>query len=247
MATARPNSGNFGANFDRTPAPHRSYLGLILTTLLLIGGGVWIFSKIFSPAEPPIQIVADSADRPPLNKQTQVSSATSSAVLVDVAGAVLKPGVYELPPNARVKDALAVAGGLRPDAAADWVAQKLNLAAKLRDGVKLYIPSEEEFKNDPAKFSSPAAFGKTAGSTIAGSTSTLASSEEANSCFPVNINSASAATLADCLPGIGPAYAQRIIEYREAHGGFKSIAEIQNVRGIGPKTFERIKDLITID
>lgn len=61
----------------------------------------------------------------------------------------------------------------------------------------------------------------------------------------VNLNSASTSQL-DSLPGIGPAYAGRIIEYREANGGFKSIDEIQNVKGIGPKTFEKLKDLITI-
>jgi len=61
----------------------------------------------------------------------------------------------------------------------------------------------------------------------------------------VNLNSASSSQL-DSLPGIGPAYAGRIIEYREANGGFKSIEEIQNVKGIGPKTFEKLRDLITV-
>lgn len=61
----------------------------------------------------------------------------------------------------------------------------------------------------------------------------------------ININTASALEL-DTLPGIGPTYAQRIIEYRESKGGFKSISEIQNVKGIGPKTFEKLKDMIEI-
>ena len=61
----------------------------------------------------------------------------------------------------------------------------------------------------------------------------------------ININTASAAEL-DKLPGIGPTYAQRIIEYRESKGGFKSISEIQNIKGIGPKTFEKLKDMIEI-
>ena len=61
----------------------------------------------------------------------------------------------------------------------------------------------------------------------------------------ININTSSAAEL-DKLPGIGPTYAQRIIDYRDAHGGFKSISEIQNVKGIGPKTFEKLKDMIEI-
>lgn len=62
----------------------------------------------------------------------------------------------------------------------------------------------------------------------------------------VNLNTSSASQL-DTLPGIGPAYAGRIIDYREINGGFKNISEIQNVKGIGPKTFEKLKDLITVD
>lgn len=62
----------------------------------------------------------------------------------------------------------------------------------------------------------------------------------------ININSASATQL-DSLPGIGPAYAGRIIDYREANGGFKTIEEIENIKGIGPKTFEKLKDLITVN
>jgi len=62
----------------------------------------------------------------------------------------------------------------------------------------------------------------------------------------ININSASASQL-DSLPGIGPAYAGRIIDYREANGGFKTIEEIENIKGIGPKTFQKLKDLITVN
>lgn len=80
-----------------------------------------------------------------------------------------------------------------------------------------------------------------------GSSGQVAGEQTSNSYVAgaVNINSASASEL-DSLPGIGPAYAGRIIEYREANGGFKSIEEIQNVKGIGPKTFEKLRDLITI-
>lgn len=62
----------------------------------------------------------------------------------------------------------------------------------------------------------------------------------------ININTASAELL-ETLPGIGPSYAQRIIEYRDSHGGFKTIEEVQNVQGIGPKTYERIRDRITVE
>ncbi len=71
-------------------------------------------------------------------------------------------------------------------------------------------------------------------------------SESASVAGTININNASANQL-DSLPGIGPAYAKAIIEYREARGGFKTIEEIQSVKGIGPKTFEKFKDKITVD
>ena len=80
------------------------------------------------------------------------------------------------------------------------------------------------------------------GGTVAGATDERATGEVSG---VININSASLSEL-DSLPGIGPAYAQGIIDYRDANGGFKSIEDIQNVKGIGPKTFEKLKDQITV-
>ena len=82
----------------------------------------------------------------------------------------------------------------------------------------------------------------TSGGQVAGAST---SSDQTRPAGKININTASASQL-DTLPGVGPAYAQRIIDYRGANGGFKSIDEIQNVKGIGPKTFEKLKDQITI-
>ena len=79
---------------------------------------------------------------------------------------------------------------------------------------------------------------------MAGATTKAPSSNYATG--KVNLNTASATQL-DSLPGIGPAYASRIIEYREANSGFKTIEEIENIKGIGPKTFEKLKDLITVN
>jgi comEA protein len=97
------------------------------------------------------------------------------------------------------------------------------------------VKSETETKVETTVV--PGSSGKVAGE------STEASSAEISG--KVNLNTADTAEL-DSLPGIGPSYAQRIIEYRDANGGFKSIDEVQNVKGIGPKTFEKMKDLITV-
>lgn len=142
---------------------------------------------------------------------------TQAPILVDVRGAVAQPGVYPLPADSRVEDAIAAAGGLLPEAQA----QSLNLAAPLMDGSKVLVPaapSPEDLANGA---------GQTADS------------------FPVNINTASLEGLMT-LPGIGETKAQAIIDYRNTYGPFTLPEEIQNVPGIGPATYENLQDLITI-
>lgn len=209
---------------------YRLPIGVFLVGAVLVGGGVLVLVNA-RPRPPEIQKIESSK----LDEAT-VSATPSRAqekIKVDIAGAVLNPGVYELGENARVEDALAAAGGLSDEADQVWVAKNLNLATKLSDGDKLYIPKVGE--GAPPSSTEP-------GGVVSGTETSPASN-----CSRVNINTASAATLDECLSGIGPAYAQRIIEYREAHRGFKNIEEIQEVRGIGPKTFEKIKDQITVD
>jgi competence protein ComEA len=221
--------GNFSERWERL----RPYLGFSLLVLILVGGGVWALSESRQTAKP-VEVVKSGETHLP----EATSTANVSKIAVDVAGAVVSPGVYELPEDARVADALDSAGGLSSDADREWVAQNSNFAAKLTDGDKIYIPKVGEAA--PTLTPSPSPAGVV-------SRSVISTGDESTNCSRVNINSASAATLDECLPGIGPVYAERIIEYREAHGGFKTIEEIQNVSGIGPKTFEKIKDQITVD
>lgn len=136
--------------------------------------------------------------------------------VVYVTGAVLRPGVYRAPDVSRVGDALQLAGGTTADADLS----QLNLAARLHDGEKIAVPRVGE--TPP-----PSAGGSTGG----GET--------------VNLNTASAAQL-DQVPGIGPVLAERIIDFRESHGGFQSIQELNQVEGIGPKKFEDLKDRVEI-
>ena len=145
-------------------------------------------------------------------------TATPGPIQVYVSGAVVNADVYTLPPGAIARDAVEAAGGITDDAMLD----QINLARKLKDGDQVYIPAEGE---------AIVVEGEGEGEVVVTG--------------PVNINIATQEQL-ETLPGIGPAIALRIIEYREENGLFETIEDIQNVPGIGPATFENIRDLITV-
>jgi competence protein ComEA len=141
-------------------------------------------------------------------------------VLVDVAGAVHRPGVYRLPAGARVTDAVERAGGARRGA--DLSA--LNLAQKLEDGRQVLVP-----KRGPAG---------AAAATAPGLPGTVPAP-------PVDLNTATLEQL-DTLDGVGPVTAQKILEYRQQHGGFGSVEELGQVSGIGPKTLAALRDHVRV-
>jgi competence protein ComEA len=134
-------------------------------------------------------------------------------LVVDVAGAVRRPGVYRLRAGARVQDAVARAGGLTRRADPLTV----NLAAPLADGEQVVVSAR----------GSPGAGG--GGGPSAGA--------------PLSLNTATADQL-DALPGIGPVTAQRIVEYRQQHGGFASVADLDAIPGIGPARLENLQGLV---
>lgn len=168
---------------------------------------------------------------PPPPTPTVTPTLTPSPLAVYVSGEVERPAVYTLPPGSRMSDALAAAGG--PTAKADLT--RLNLARRLQDEEQVYVPAKGE---SPPPSPIPPATPPPATS--------QAPSSPAEPPGKININTATAAEL-ESLPRIGPALAERIIEYREANGPFASIEEIMNVKGIGPATFEQIKDMITVE
>jgi len=151
---------------------------------------------------------------------TPLPSSTPGPLHVYVSGAVLAPDVYELPYGSMVRDAVNAAGG----ALAEADLARINLAASLSDGAQVHVPAIGE-------------------SPSTGSDEEIQTTPTPN--YPININTASLEEL-DVLPGIGPALAQRIIDYRERYGPFASIESIQNVSGIGPSKFEDIRELITV-
>lgn len=151
------------------------------------------------------------------------SPSAAADVVVYVCGAVKSPGVVRLPADARVADALALAGGPGARAELDGV----NLAAKVVDGQQIMVPE---------RGAAPVAASSSAAS--AGGAVTVPGA-------PVNINTASLEEL-DALDGVGPATAQKIIDYRTASGPFKTVDDIKNVSGIGDAKFAAMKDSITV-
>ena len=159
-------------------------------------------------------------------------SATSGSVVVHVTGAVSSPGVVTLPPGSRVTDAINAVGG----ASADADTEQLNLARVLTDGEQIRVPRIGEVLPDPAP--QPGGAATPSVGTAPGKTNGDASGT-------ININTASASEL-EKLPGIGPALAQRIVEYRDSHGPFASVDALTDVPGIGKAKLEGLREQATV-
>jgi competence protein ComEA len=190
--------------------------GLAVVAVLMLG--VWYLSR-GGPA------VASSSAPPPAIKVESGDSGGGS-VTVHVAGAVRRAGVYRLRASSRVNDALTRAGGATARADLDQV----NLAAKVEDGRQILVPRRPP-KSAPVAASAPAAPGQPA---VPGQPT-----------VPVNLNTATPEQL-DTLPGVGPATAQKILDYREQHGGFGSVEELGEVPGIGDVRLAALRDLVRV-
>lgn len=189
------------------------------------------------------------------SESAQGGPSGEATVRVHVAGAVNNPGVYTLPAQGRAVDAIAAASG----AAADADLDRVNLAGALSDGVQIYVPHRGETAA-PAQIQPNGGTANTGQGNAANGaaqngaaqnnapqparTLTPAGSAQKGS-TPVNINTATAEEL-QTLPRIGPAMAQRIIAWREAHGGFRSVDELDAVPGIGPSMLENLRPLVTV-
>jgi competence protein ComEA len=146
---------------------------------------------------------------------TGATGAPHARVVVDVVGAVRQPGLYRLEQGSRIADAVARAGGALPKADLAQV----NLAAPLADGEQVVVPKRGAVVPGPA--GSPAGPGTA----------------------PVQLSTATLEQL-DSLPGVGPATAQKILDYRAKHGAFSSVDELDAVPGIGPKRLDQLRDLV---
>ncbi|HEM3463365.1 TPA: helix-hairpin-helix domain-containing protein [Streptococcus suis] len=196
--------------------------GLLLTTFL-------IFSQ---PAKSDQTGLTDFPQTEQTSNSSELVEETSTEVseepsqlVVDVKGAVAKPGLYTLEADARVNDAVEAAGGLTSQADP----KSINLAQKLSDEAVVYVASKDENI-----------------SVVTSTTASSAMSQEEKNTSLVNLNTATEADL-QTISGIGAKRATDIIAYREANGGFKSVDDLNNVSGIGDKTMESIRPYVTVE
>jgi competence protein ComEA len=230
LARPRPGHPLLGRLHDRVD-PWLAWFGagrvlaVLATVVAVVIGGWWLLRPATAPTEAGLPYAAppgaSSGSPAPTASAAAPTAAVpttgASKVVVHVAGAVASAGVYELPAGARTGDAVGLAGGPAADADVD----ALNLAAPLRDGERVYVPTVGEVVPPPVAVP---------GSTVAAG--------------PVDLNRAGAAEL-DALPGIGPATAQAIVDHRAANGPFASVDDLEQVRGIGPAKLATIRPLVT--
>ena len=176
-----------------------------LALILLLGRFVLVAGTTTTAAPLPLPPAAGAG----------VTGLPSSRVVVDVVGAVRRPGLYRLAHGSRIADALTRAGGAT--AKADLA--QVNLAAPLADGEQVVVPRR----------------GAGVAGGVAGSV--------AGAAAPVQLSTATLEQL-DSLPGIGPVTAQKILDYREQHGAFQSVDELDAVPGIGPKRLDQLHELV---
>jgi competence protein ComEA len=204
-----------GSIRERLAALSRGELiGLVALLAVTLGGAaLWYVRSLPRPVEVAATPSGGTASAP-----ASASPSPEVVVLVDVAGWVRRPGVYEFTEGARVIDAIDAAGGARSGA----VLEALNLAAPLTDGTQILVPREGQEGVAPA----PVTGGAVAGGLV-------------------NVNSAIATELEE-LPGIGEVIAQRIIDYRTENGPFATVDELLDVSGIGDAILESIRELVTV-
>lgn len=188
-------------------------LGVGLVGLVLLVGGI-ISSGIIP------KTFIRSTKTPASAQVYQGASVVSSQIKIDVSGEVKNPGVYDLPKDARIEDALKVAGGVTESADQKYMSKTINLAQKVSDGMKIYIP-------------------KIASHTTSGSVPDVAGPADAGL---INVNTASVTELADKLLGVGPSTAQKIIDNRP----YFSIEELLTKKAVSRATYDKIKEKVTV-
>ncbi|MFU8851876.1 helix-hairpin-helix domain-containing protein [Micromonospora sp. SL1-18] len=196
---------------------------VVVAVVVVLVAGIWAWRS--RPRAEPVRPVATVAAPDETQRSPVAPSGASGEVVVAVAGKVRRPGLVRLSAGARVGDALEAAGGALPGVDVAL----LNPARKVTDGELILV-------GVAAPAGQPGQPGQPAGNPAAGGGAPGG---------PVNLNTATLAEL-DALPGVGPVLAQRILEHRERHGGFRSVSDLRKVDGIGNARYEELKDLVTV-
>lgn len=192
--------------------------------LLLVGLVVAVLVAAVGPRGSTVTIAPEPAPAVP---ELPDETASGAAIFVHLLGAVQRPGLYQLRAGDRAIDAVAAAGGFAPTA--DQA--QLNLARPLSDGEQIYVPAVGETPPPGSGTVGVGSPGRAGGAGTAGG--------------KVNLNTADIAAL-DTLPGVGPATAKAIIDWRDANGRFTAVEDLLSVTGIGDKTLAELRDLVTV-
>jgi competence protein ComEA len=200
-------------------------IGLFTIFLFITGAFVLSVLRMQTKTAPEMKLTGA------VEETAEEASISAALLTVQLSGAVNKPGVFTVPADSRIQDLLQLGEGLASAGDPSWVERNINLAEKLFDGEKVYIPTRAE---TAATTTAPNVVGYS-GQSVLGTKSAK-----------ININTAAVPAL-DTLPGIGPSTAGKIIEYRQKNGPFARIEDIQKVGGIKSALFNKIKDLITVN
>lgn len=199
-------------------------IALTVVTALLLFGGKGEKNEIVVEQAGETQteelLINDDSNVAEAEDETAVLQAEKKILVVDISGCVKTPGVYEASDGTRLHEVIELAGGLTKDADIDAI----NQAELVTDGQKILIPSKME-----------------EGASAEGTAGTEKSTDNGK----ININQADSTALQE-IPGVGPATADKIIQYREVNGRFQTIEDLKNVSGIGDKTFEKMKDKVCV-
>jgi competence protein ComEA len=213
---------------DGAPGRSRVRIGLgAAAVLLAVGVSCAVVFSAVAPRGESVSVAPGAgagAALGSLGTAAPTAAAPATGIFVHILGAVNKPGLYELHDGDRAVDAVAAAGGF----AAEADRSQLNLARFVTDGEQIVVP---------VLGAPPPASGGASGGGVAGGGAAVPGK--------VNLNTADAATL-ETLPRVGPAMAQRIIAWREENGRFAAIEDLMSVSGVGEKTFDSLRDLVTI-
>jgi len=218
------DAGNVSPLQFTTQLPRLMPLGVAALGILLIGVG--IFWEYFKTHQNPSS--KNSSQKLVVGEEGMVASVAGvknqvkgRTIFVDVSGAVEKPQVVEVPYDSRVKDVLIAAGGLTPKADRNYVSKSINLAQKVQDGTKIYVPAQGEM----VSVSAPQVSGNSGQLGIQGNL--------------ININEASESEL-DSLPGVGPVTAQKIISGRP----YQEVSELVSKKIVNQSVFDKIRDKV---
>ncbi len=203
-------------NFDEWLQKNRYHLLIILVGLILVAGGFLYFKKSLNLSSTKVEILQSFGEE------------NNIEITAEITGAIINPGVYKLTSDSRVEDLLIAGGGFSAIADRSWTDKYLNRAAKLTDGQKVYIPSVDEHS-------------ETSSAKNSGVYQSESSTFSSDSNTSININTAGLSEL-DSLAGIGPVYAQKIIDHRP----YSKTEELVTSGAITQTLYEKIKNSVTV-